>query len=1139
MAQALSYKITVEPADKAEQFRITWLDIEKGTRQTFQQSLPVKPEDLTSWHEARRALEVGAKLYRFMDGDCRCLATALTEAARRNEIPVLYICTCKESADWPFECLAQGEKFLAPTDLHLVRCVSGRGAGQAAQPADRPLKLLFMACSALDVEPELDFELEEETIFKVTENLAIDMEVEDSGSLEGLRRMLELEKYDVVHLSGHANIDETGQPYFIMEDEMGFHQDVDAPQLWNEALIENPPRLVFLSGCRTGETRDADGAVSFARTLVEGFKVPAVLGWGRSVNDGEAIIAANVIYHELSRGKSVLEAVQRARCELLTQFPSLQFPAWLLLRLFCDESPAVGFVKPGQAKKPKLRRMTYTYLKRSQVKVLDEGFVGRRRQLQRSLRALKQNHDKYGVLLLGTGGLGKSCLAGKICERVKDYHMVIVHGKLNAISMETALKDAFIVSGDAKGKEILAAKLEMKDKLAELCASSFKEKNYLIVLDDFEQNLEGYEKGDPGPLLPETAQLMLVLLDYLPLGGKMTQLIITSRYGFSLSHRETDLVSDRLEPVHLTGFQPAEQRKKGRELVYIDNYPDAEVSRQLLEAGHGNPRLMELLDKVVEDAPGVEAVKLLEAVRDKTEEFIQKHVIRELLRLGGEAFEKFLRRFSIYRRPVLMEGVQALGETGGFVEWKDLLKKGVNRGLVEHDEAWLSYAVTPLLREELRGRLVELQDCHRAAFEYYKGICEGIPVRDYDPVTIEEWIYHALDCGEEGVASRQGGLLVKYLQERLAFREAVRVGEWILKEKKQALATEHDALLLNNLGSTYYGLGSHRIAIKCHARALTIDEEVFGKEHPNVAIDLNNLGLAYDDCGHPGKAIEYYEQALAINEATYGKEHPDVAIYLNNLGKAWGALGEQKKTISYCEQALAIWKKIYREPHPRVAIGLNNLGAAYDKLGDQEKAIEYFENALAIDEAIYGKEHPDVAVVLTSLGSAYDNLGDQRKAIEYYKQALGIWEKVYGKQHPHVATSLNNLGEAWRKIGKPKKAIKYYEKALAVFKKAYGEQHPYVATSLNNLGLAYYDLVDYGKSIEYYEQALAIDEAVYGQEHPDVARELINLGGAYFHMEQKDKARPYIEKAYAIWNKFYGKDHPRTKFAKEGLERCR
>jgi hypothetical protein len=37
-----------------------------------------------------------------------------------------------------------------------------------------------MACSAVEVNPELDFEKEEEAIFQVAADLAMDMEVEDS-----------------------------------------------------------------------------------------------------------------------------------------------------------------------------------------------------------------------------------------------------------------------------------------------------------------------------------------------------------------------------------------------------------------------------------------------------------------------------------------------------------------------------------------------------------------------------------------------------------------------------------------------------------------------------------------------------------------------------------------------------------------------------------------------------------------------------------------------------------------------------------------------------------------------------------------------------------------------------------------------
>ena len=151
------------------------------------------------------------------------------------------------------------------------------------------------------------------------------------------------------------------------------------------------------------------------------------------MRDDQAIHAGKILFHELSRGKTILEAVQRARYELIKDFPDDNKPAWPLLRLFSSGLPLNSIVAKEQEWKPKARIMTHVYLKNSRVKVLKEGFVGRRRQLQTGLRALKQDNDKVGLLLLGTGGLGKSCLAGKICERFPDHTLIIVHGRLNAI----------------------------------------------------------------------------------------------------------------------------------------------------------------------------------------------------------------------------------------------------------------------------------------------------------------------------------------------------------------------------------------------------------------------------------------------------------------------------------------------------------------------------------------------------------------------------------------------------------------------------------------------------------------------------------------------------------------------------------
>lgn len=128
------------------------------------------------WLKPEHHLGLGQKLFRFLDGDGRHLQRCLEEAGKLSEPLTLQLRAAKEIADWPFELLAQDDAFLLPSRLHLLRQVSDWGAQKISAPANRPLKLLFMACSALDVEPELDFECEEETIFRVTEKLAIDME---------------------------------------------------------------------------------------------------------------------------------------------------------------------------------------------------------------------------------------------------------------------------------------------------------------------------------------------------------------------------------------------------------------------------------------------------------------------------------------------------------------------------------------------------------------------------------------------------------------------------------------------------------------------------------------------------------------------------------------------------------------------------------------------------------------------------------------------------------------------------------------------------------------------------------------------------------------------------------------------------
>ncbi|MCP4155937.1 MAG: CHAT domain-containing protein, partial [bacterium] len=467
------YNVTIEKSEKENSHRITWHNPKTDTKEYFDSEAEITAEEAkTLWQKRKHQHPVGAKLFRFLDGNNRYFQDCLHHAYLQGEPIHMHLHTNRETADWPFELLAYEDKFLLPYRLHLDRSITQFGAGKKISPKKRPLKLLFMACSAMDVKSVLNYEREEEAIYQITRNLSIDMEVDDTGSLEGLYNRLEQEEYDVVHLSGHADINKKKRPFFVMEDETGKHQRVYPEDLWNKALIENHPRLLFLSGCHTGHTPDSPenpAAVSFSRLLVEEYDVPAVLGWGRSVGDKQAIHAQNLLYHELCRGKSILHAVRRARLQMLTYFPMSSTPAWPLLRLFSSGIPLNAIVQKGLRRRPKARRTRYLYLKRSRVKVLTKGFIGRRRQIQAALRALKPGSDKNGIIILGTAGLGKSCLAARISQRFAGVTMIIIQGKLEKNTLQRALKDAFIAAQDKEGEKILARKTTMIKKLDDLC----------------------------------------------------------------------------------------------------------------------------------------------------------------------------------------------------------------------------------------------------------------------------------------------------------------------------------------------------------------------------------------------------------------------------------------------------------------------------------------------------------------------------------------------------------------------------------------------------------------------------------------------------------------------------------------------
>jgi tetratricopeptide (TPR) repeat protein len=953
---------------------------------------------------------IGELLFAILNGDRQVFARALSEADKQGERLRVCLAVARQARMWPFELLYYNG-FLSPSRVDIVRRVSERGIGKKVTPSNRRLRVLFMACSPIDVKPVLDFEREEDILYKVTGDLPVEMDVEDTGSLEGLAKRLETETFDVIHLSGHADINGNGMPVFLMEDDMGYKDEVDAIRL-SDTLVLNPPRLVFLSGCRTGEAPLQGASYSFAERLVVK-KMPAVLGWGLPVTDPGAIEAAKKLYHDLGRGKDILHAVNTARGHLFQKGST----DWPLLRLVADGTPLdAPMVTSGQKKSVKRRKLQHTYLKGSQVKILQEGFIGRRRQIQTCLRVLNKDEDKIGLLIHGTGGLGKSCLAGKLCERLKHHELIIIHGSLTGTTFQTALKTAFLRANDTQALELLNQPHELPDKLRILCNNTFQTNNYLILLDDFEQNLPNAQNSDltPAPLATEVLE---ALLPALPDSANMTQLIITSRYQFPFTLNNEDQILKLLHPISPDSFKGADLGKKVKELPHINEFPDQEIRRQLITAGRGNPRLLEILDILIKQSPDTDLTHLLKNVANKQEDFIQTLMLRQIAASQPPEFNQFLRQASVFFAPVPKEALEQVCQN--IPNWQTHNQTAIRLSLMEAtqiaDKA-TEYWLTPMLRQELFNQLpqeTQLQ-CHQLAVKYYLPFINDF--ENYNPHPSLQLIEHALRSNMPDEAVQAGGPLLNFLRESLSYPEALHYGQAISSIISESKITGEYSLFWHAFGYVLYDIDQPQDAIKCYSQSLSIATQVFGEQHENVATILNNLGVVYQSLEDFEKAIEFFEQSLDIDRNVYVEQHPNVATHLNNLGEGYRSLGENQKAIEIFEQAIDIDRNFYGDRHPNVARELNNLGLAYKYLGKSEKAIKFYKQALDIDINFYGELHPNVALKLNNLGAAYESMGEVKKVIEFYEKAYGIFLEIYGPDHPKTRMARENLALAKKKL---------------------------------------------------------------------------------------------------------------------------
>jgi len=272
----------------------------------------------------------------------------------------------------------------------------------------------------------------------------------------------------------------------------------------------------------------------------------------------------------------------------------------------------------------------------------------------------------------------------------------------------------------------------------------------------------------------------------------------------------------------------------------------------------------------------------------------------------------------------------------------------------------------------------------------------------------EQWLPHALVCADwieqEQISNREAAHLLNqaayYLDHRARYREAEPLYKRALAINEEQMGAEHPdtARSLNNLAGLYETQGKYAETEPLYKRALAIYEEQMGAEHPDTAVSLNNLARLYDTQGKYAEAEPLYKRALRIYEQRLGREHPDTIIILNNVTLFLNAQKRYEDAEPLLRRVLAVRKQRLGGEHLETAESLRNLAEACEHVGKDEEAEVLYKRALSIYEEQLGGKDGYTFRVLNRLANLYTKWGRYREAEPLLKRILMVCEEMLGEE---------------------------------------------------------------------------------------------------------------------------------------------
>ena len=811
----------------------------------------------------------------------------------------------------PWEALYDPEQqsFLTLSRLiSLVRVPHDLVPGQPPE-IRRPLRLLVVISSPPDLpeEERLDTAGERRTIEgalrRLTESGLMEVDFCDEAAQEVLQKMLLARDYHLVHYTGHGGFDPTadngrGDGYLVMEDGHDHTRRVYSADV-ARLFAGTPLRLMVLSGCLTAQVSRESALSGVAGALLKA-GLPAVVAMPAPIADRAATDWADLFYTALAAGRTVDAAMSEARLHLY----EAGHPDWPIPALFLRVPPEALFKvseAPAEVKEEKAG------LSLVDLPTAEGSFVGRQMELRRIERALtRPERDRRLVLITGMGGMGKSTLAARAAQRCAPSFAAAYAVKCeSAPPLEQILIElgAFLTAnGDQTFDQTLRTDAPLRLKLAAL-VQALEKGPYLIIFDNFESllddNLRVADEGVRG--------LLETLLNSL----RRSRVMVTCRFDFEFTRDRKS--QGRIERVALDDLTVREAFWLMGHMPHLSQArPDQQA--QLYDKARGNPYVYDLLEAAARSRPLADIVVDLRGV---AAEMVQFALLDELYGSLSPDAQQLVVRAAVFRRPVLIDGLEALLGRAVGAEVEALVARSL---LTRRDSR---YAMHPIARDHFWGKLTgaEQRATRLQAAAYY---LQRLPLSHdlADALEARQMYFEAEEFDD-------AGRIVRNITEILYRWGLLDLARELNVQTIETTTGETKAAAYHHLAMVEQAQGHYAEALSLYQQSLAIEEELGNRA--GIAQTLHQLAMLQQDQGHYAEALSLYQQSLEIAEEL--GDRAGIATTCGQLGILNRTLKNYRGAIRYFAVAYTIFEQL---GSPYKDLAGRHLAEVREEIGEEE-----------------------------------------------------------------------------------------------------------------------------------------------------------------------------------------------------------